>query len=61
MRCPRWTHPRQLCTELLGAGVSGEAREPAPERLDFRRSVESEQPAERRGVSFLQMLGPLDA
>jgi hypothetical protein len=55
------TLPRQLRTELLGAMERGEASEPAPQRLDFRRSVESKQPAERSGVSFLQILGSLDA
>ena len=54
------THTRKLCAQLLGAMMRGEASEPAPQRLHFRRAVEPEQPAERGRVAFLQMLGPLD-
>src|SRR6266849_5466013 len=44
-----------------GRGACASAGEPAPQRLHFRRSVEPEQSAERGRVSFLEMLGPLDA
>src|SRR5204862_1792077 len=53
--------PRKLRTQLLGAMVRREAGEPAPQRLDFRRSVEPEESAERGRVSLLEMFGPLDA
>src|SRR6266478_419859 len=52
---------RKLRAQLLGAMVRRQAGEPAPQRLHFRRSVEPEQSAERGRVSFLEMLGPLDA
>src|SRR5438034_6802788 len=55
------TQARKLRAQLLGAMVRREAGEPAPQRLHFRRPVEPEQPAERGRVSFLEMLGPLDA
>src|SRR5213078_1259469 len=55
------TQARKLRAQLLGAMVRREAGEPAPQRLHFRRSVEPEEPAERGRVSFLEMLGPLDA
>jgi hypothetical protein len=41
--------------------VRREAGEPPPQRLHFRRSVEPEEAAECGRVSFLEMLGPLDA
>jgi hypothetical protein len=52
---------RKLRAQLLRAMVRREAGEPAPQGLDFRRPVEPEEPAERGRVSFLEMLGPLDA
>ena len=55
------TEPRKLRTQLLGAMVRREAGEPPPQRLHLRRSVEPEEAAERGRVSFLEMLGPLDA
>jgi len=55
------TPTRKLRTQLLGAMVRREAGEPAPQRLDFRRSVEPEESAERGRVSLLEMFGPLDA
>jgi len=55
------TQTRKLRAQLLGAMVRREAGEPAPQRLHFRRSVEPEEPAESGRVSFLEMLGPLDA
>ena len=55
------TQPRKLRTQLLGAMVRREAGEPPPQRLHLRRSVEPEEAAERGRVSFLEMLGPLDA
>src|SRR4249919_2669325 len=55
------TQTRKLRTQLLGAMVRREAGEPAPQRLHFRRSVEPEEAAERGRISFLEMLGPLDA
>src|SRR5271168_5022885 len=55
------THTRKLRAELLSAMVCSEAGEPAPQRLHFRRAVESQESAERGRVSFLEMLGPLDA
>src|SRR5882762_4672031 len=55
------TQTGKLRAQLLGAMVRREAGEPAPQRLHFRRSVEPEEPAERGRVSFLEMLGPLDA
>ena len=55
------TQTRKLRAQLLGAMVRRQAGEPAPQRLHFRRPVEPEQPAERGRVSFLEMLGPLDA
>src|SRR5437016_3763342 len=49
-------------TLLFGIGASRPSHgEPAPQRLDFRRSVEPEEPAERGRVSLLEMFGPLDA
>src|SRR5271170_2061733 len=48
-------------TRKLSAMVCSEAGEPAPQRLHFRRAVESQESAERGRVSFLEMLGPLDA
>src|SRR5215475_10359397 len=54
------TQPRQLRPQLLGAMVRREAGKPAPQRLDFRGSVEPQQSAERGRVAFLKMLGPLD-
>lgn len=44
--------------ELLGTVVRREAGELAPQRLHFRRSVEPEESAESRWVSFLEMLTP---
>jgi hypothetical protein len=41
--------------------LHGEAGEPAPQRLHFRRTVEPEEPAERGRVFLLEMLRPLDA
>ena len=56
------TQTRKLRAQLLGAMVCRQAGgEPAPQRLHLRRSVEPEEPAERGGVAFLEMLGPLDA
>src|SRR6202521_5699912 len=55
------TQTRKLGAQLLGAMVRREAGEPAPQRLHFPRSVEAEESAERGRVSFLEMLGPLDA
>src|SRR3982074_3160912 len=55
------TQTRKLRAQLLGAMVRRKAGEPAPQRLHFRRSVEPEESAERGRVSFLEMLGPLDA
>src|ERR1700692_3666696 len=55
------TQTRKLRAQLLGAMVRREAGEPAPQRLHFRRSVEPEESAERGRISFLEMLGPLDA
>src|SRR5258708_19514097 len=55
------TQTRKLRAQLLGEMVRREAGEPAPQRLHFRRSVEPEESAERGRVSFLEMLGPLDA
>ena len=52
---------RKLRAQLLGAIVRRQAGEPTPQRLHFRRSVEPKQSAERGRVSFLEMLGPLDA
>src|ERR1700732_3050054 len=52
---------RKLRAQLLGAMVRREAGEPPPQRLHFRRSVEPEESADRGWVSFLEMLGPLDA
>jgi hypothetical protein len=53
-------------TRKLGAGSPASRRtiapsSSAPQRLDLRRSVEPKQSAERGRVSFLEMLGPLDA
>src|SRR5712692_2934224 len=55
------TQTRKPRAQLLGAMVRREAGEPAPQRLYFRRSVEPEESAEGGRVSFLEMLGPLDA
>src|SRR5208283_5604191 len=55
------TQTRKLRAQLLGAMVRREAGEPAPQRLHFRCSVEPEESAERSRVSFLEMLGSLDA
>src|SRR5947209_4341966 len=55
------TQTRKLRAQLLGAMVRREAGEPTPQGLHFRRSVEPKQSAERGRVSFLEMLGPLDA
>src|ERR1700724_3058599 len=55
------THTRKLRAQLLGAMMRGEAGEPAPQRLHLRRSIKPEEPAEGGGISFLEMLGPLDA
>ena len=55
------TQTRKLRAQLLGAMVRREAGEPPPQRLHLRRSVEPEEAAERGRVSFLEMLGPLDA
>ena len=55
------TQPRKLRAQLLGAMMRREAGEPPPQRLHFRRSVEPEEAAECGRVSFLEMLGPLDA
>src|SRR5215468_3668729 len=55
------THTRKLGAKLLSAMPRGEAREPAPQRLHFRRAVEPEEPAECGRVAFLELLGPLDA
>src|SRR5215469_17996659 len=52
---------RQLRAQLLGAMVRRQATEPTPQRLHFRRAVEPKKSAEGRWVSFLEMLGPLDA
>jgi len=52
---------RKLRTELLGAVVRRQTREPASQRLHLRRPVEPEQSAEHGRVSLLEMLGPLDA
>jgi len=41
--------------------VRCEAGEAAPQRLHFRRSVQSEESAERGRISFLELFGPLDA
>jgi hypothetical protein len=41
--------------------VRRQAGEPPPQRLHFRRAVEPEQSAKRSRVTFLEMLGPLDA
>src|SRR5215470_10091539 len=54
-------HTRKLRAQLLGAMLRGEAGEPAPQRLHFRRTVEPEEPSERRRVFLLEMLGTLDA
>src|ERR1700691_2418821 len=55
------TQTCQLRAQLLGAMVCREAGEPAPQRLHLRRAVEPEEPAECGRVTFLEMLGPLDA
>jgi hypothetical protein len=55
------TPTRKLRAQLLGTMARREAREPAPQRLDFRRPVEPKDSAERRRVAFLEVLGPLDA
>jgi hypothetical protein len=55
------TQTRKLRAQLLGAMVRREAGEPAPQRLHLRRSVEPKESAERSRVSFLEMLGPLNA
>jgi len=54
-------HTGKLRTELLGAMLGGKAGKPTPQRLHFRRTVEPEESAERRGVFLLELLGPLDA
>jgi hypothetical protein len=41
--------------------MRGEAGEPAAQRLHFRCSVEPKESAKGGRVSFLKMLGPLDA
>jgi hypothetical protein len=55
------TQSRKLRAQLLGAMVRGEAGELAAQRLHFRCSVEPQESAEGGRVSFLEMLGPLDA
>jgi hypothetical protein len=55
------TETRQLRAQLLGAMVCRQTGEPAPQRFHLRRSVEPEEPAERRRVAFFKMLGPLDS
>ena len=54
------TQTRKLRAQLLGAMVRGEAGEPAAQRLPSRCSVEPKV-CESGRVSFLEMLGPLDA
>src|SRR5689334_23864665 len=53
-------HTRKLRTELFGAMLRGEAAKTTPQRLHFRRAIEPEEPAERRGIFLLEMLGSLD-
>jgi hypothetical protein len=55
------TPTRKLCTQLNGTMARRQMSDPAPQCLDFRCPVEPENPAERSRVSFLEMLGPLDA
>lgn len=53
---------RERVLDAVETGASRrEAGEPAPQRLHLRCAVEPEQPAECGWVSFLEMLGPLDA
>src|ERR1700675_1051335 len=55
------TPTRKLRAQLNGTMARREAREPAPQRFDFRRPVKPKDSAERRRVAFLEMLGPLEA
>jgi hypothetical protein len=55
------TPTRKLRAQLLGAMARRQVSEPASQCLDFRRSVEPQDSAKRSRVSFLEMLGPLDA
>src|SRR6516162_8396392 len=55
------TQTRKLRAQLLGAMMRSEAGEPAPQRLHFRRAVEPKESAEGGRISFLELLGPLDA
>src|ERR1700674_772747 len=55
------TQTRKLRAQLLGAMVRRKTGKPASQRLHFRRTVEPEEPAECCRVSFLEMLGSLDA
>src|SRR5271166_6825908 len=55
------TQARKLRPQLFRSMVRRQAGEPPPQRLHFRRAVEPEQSAERSRVTFLEMLGPLDA
>jgi hypothetical protein len=55
------THTRKLRAQLLSAMLHGEAGEPAPQRLHLRRTVDPEEPTERRRLFLLEMLGPLHA
>jgi hypothetical protein len=52
---------RKLRAQLLGAMVCRQATEPPQQRLHFGRAVEPKESAEGRWISFLEMLGSLDA
>src|SRR6266704_5622584 len=55
------TPTRKLRAQLNGTMACCQMSKPASQCLDFRRSVEPEDSAERSRVAFLEMLGPLDA
>jgi hypothetical protein len=50
--------PRELATEVCGATDLGEPSQLAPQGLDLRRSVESEQPTELLGAALLETVPP---
>src|SRR5262245_39102483 len=55
------TSTRKLRAQFNGAMARRQTSEPAPQCLDFRRTVEPEDSAERGRISLLEMLRPLDA
>jgi hypothetical protein len=61
MSAPIDAPTRKFRSQLLGTLLRGKPGKPAPQRLHFRRTIEPEESAERRRVSLLELLGPLDA